>query len=196
MDGAKSVAWADYNNDGTLDLFMAGRSSSGNLLFQNNGNGRHWLKVRARGTASNSHAIGARVITRATIYGQSLRQMRDISAGSVIQHLEAHFGLGDAARIETLRIEWPSGAVQEFHDVASDQILTVWEPPALKAAIQPDGSCRLSLRAEPHRPWRLQASADLVSWDTVATVSSASVGFEHTEAAAGMSCRFYRLVSE
>ncbi len=37
--------------------------------------------------------------------------------------LLAHFGLGDATNVTTLRIEWPSGIVQEFKEVVVDQHL-------------------------------------------------------------------------
>ena len=39
----------------------------------------------------------------------------------------AHFGPGDATKADVVRIEWPSGIVQELRDVASKQILTVVE---------------------------------------------------------------------
>ncbi|MCZ7635469.1 MAG: FG-GAP-like repeat-containing protein [Verrucomicrobia bacterium] len=132
----KSAAWADYDNNGTLDLFVAKLNSSGNLLYQNNGNGRHWLKIRLKGTASNSHGIGARITVQATLGGKSVRQRRDISAGTVIQELEAHFGLGDATVAELVRIEWPSGNVQELRDQKVDRVLMVTE----------------SLRIRPPRP--------------------------------------------
>jgi hypothetical protein len=41
--------------------------------------------------------------------------------------LRAHFGLGDATVIDTLRIEGPPGIVQEFHGVAVDQFLKIIE---------------------------------------------------------------------
>jgi hypothetical protein len=128
VGGTKSAAWADYDNNGTLDLFVASLNSAGNLLYQNNGNGRHWLKIRLKGTASNSHGIGARITVQATLGGKSVRQRRDISAGPVIQELEAHFGLGDATVAEVVRIEWPSGNVQELSDQAVDRVLKITEP--------------------------------------------------------------------
>jgi hypothetical protein len=128
MSGTKSAAWADYDNNGTLDLFVARLNSAGNLLYQNNGNGRHWLKIRLKGTASNSHGIGARITVQATLDGKSVRQRRDISAGPIIQELEAHFGLGDATVAEVVRIEWPSGNVQELSDQAADRVLKITEP--------------------------------------------------------------------
>ena len=41
--------------------------------------------------------------------------------------LLAHFGLGDATNVDLVRIQWPSGLVQEFHDVAANQSLKITE---------------------------------------------------------------------
>lgn len=67
--------------------------------------------------------------------------MRQVSAGGEawrVQHdIRPNFGLGDAAVAEVVRIEWPSGGVQELTDVAADQSLTVVEPPRL--AVESNG---------------------------------------------------------
>jgi hypothetical protein len=42
--------------------------------------------------------------------------------------LRVHFGLGAANRIERIKLQWPSGAVQILEDVAVNQILQVREP--------------------------------------------------------------------
>ena len=36
-----------------------------------------------------------------------------------------HFGLGEAARVERLRVVWPDGAVEEFPGRAADQVVTL-----------------------------------------------------------------------
>ena len=67
----KGAAWADYNNDGFVDLLikdgignesrtMAGVSGA-HRLFRNTPNGNHFVTVDLRGTQSNYHGIGARV---------------------------------------------------------------------------------------------------------------------------------------
>ena len=46
------ATFIDYNNDGFLDLFVcngAGPSSGPYLLFKNNGNLNHWLKIELTG---------------------------------------------------------------------------------------------------------------------------------------------------
>jgi hypothetical protein len=87
--------------------------------------------------------------------------------------------------------------VQDLVNVASDQVFTVWEPPAVSATVRADGACELSIRAEPNRAWQIQASADLRTWQTLKPFTSTSVGYQFTDTdAAGMACRFYRVVSE
>ena len=58
------VSFADWDCDGDLDLFVElGGATPGdqayNALFQNPGQGRHWLKVKLVGTKTNRAALGA-----------------------------------------------------------------------------------------------------------------------------------------
>jgi hypothetical protein len=41
--------------------------------------------------------------------------------------MRMHFGLGEAAVADRVRIRWPSGAVDELEDVGADAFLTVRE---------------------------------------------------------------------
>jgi hypothetical protein len=69
---------------------------------------------------SNRSAIGPKVRGNAFYRGESRRQLRDISGGDSEnnqQSLNAEFGLADATIIDTVRIKWPSGIVQELRDV-------------------------------------------------------------------------------
>lgn len=82
------------------------------------------------GTVSNRPAIGAKVRVKATIHSKAVWQMNEISAqtGMASQNsLEAEFGLGDATVIDSLKIEWPSGIVDVFRDLAGNQLLTATE---------------------------------------------------------------------
>ena len=147
---------------------------------------------------SNRDAIGAKVRVLATIRGQPIWQMREVSGGFVVQDdSRPNFGLGDATKADRVIIEWSSGARQHLANVNADQILTVWEPPALKASLQSDGTCVLNIRAEPNRGWQIQASGDLATWQTLTTVTNTTLAFQYTDTGAvGVASRFYRVGSE
>lgn len=130
------ASWGDYDNDGFLDLFVSQGAFAAdpqtNLLYHNDGNGNAWLNVKLVGTVSNRSAIGAKVRVNASYRGQSRWQMGEIVSGDGESNqsnaLNAAVGLGEATIIDTVRVEWPSGAVQELYDVVPRQFLTITEP--------------------------------------------------------------------
>ena len=130
---AVGAAWADYNKDGFMDMYLC--RTAWNYLFTNNepanGNTNHWINIQCVGTTSNKAGIGAKVQVRAEIEaGKTIWQMREISAQTGYcshNNLRAHFGLGDATIIAELKVEWPSGNVQTLTNVGIDQFLTITE---------------------------------------------------------------------
>lgn len=154
------VNWVDYDNDGHLDLFIAcgDVALQANLLYHNDGNTNHWLKVKLSGQASNRSGVGAKIRVTSRIGGQVFEQTRQISAcGYGAGHgLIAHFGLGDATVAEKVRIEWPSGNVQELASQPVDRILTVTEQ-VLITPVRPTaslgGSITLTSQRSGTRQW-------------------------------------------
>jgi hypothetical protein len=129
-------AWGDYNNDGFLDLVIAhcknnnAQGEPTNSLYQNTGNENHWIKLKLEGTVSNRSAIGAKVRIKATINGQVVWQMREIStqSGHCSQNsMKAHFGLGEATLVDSLIIEWPSGITNKYVSVPVDTCILFQE---------------------------------------------------------------------
>jgi hypothetical protein len=195
-----TCSWVDYDNDGFLDLFLT-RNTQGaylisNLLYHNDGNTNAWLEVKLVGSVSNRSAIGAKVRVRATIGGKTFWQMREINTGGGwdVVPLVAHFGLGNATNIEVIRIEWPSGTVQELDNRAPRQILTVTEPPQLKiAAPTAADSLQLSLIGIVGSSYELQTSSDLNNWTHWTTLTSTNRTTTLTDSIANTSsARFYR----
>ncbi len=127
----RGVAWADMNNDGFMDLAVAryGRP----LLYVNVGNGNHFVSINCRGTgSSNASGLGARVQVHANIpeQGGSIDQYREVSGetGAGGQNdLRAHFGLGSAAKIDSLKVEWPSGSINYLTDLPVDKFMVFTE---------------------------------------------------------------------
>jgi enediyne biosynthesis protein E4 len=193
--------WVDYDNDGFLDLFVARSADSGatasNLLYHNTGNSNGWLEVKLVGTASNRSGIGAKVRLHATIGGNAFWQMREIrDGGAGGPSLVAHFGLGDATNVDTLRIEWPSvpGTVQELTNIVPRQILTITEPPRLMGSIV-NGTPQFSMKGGRGFQYEIDSSPDLSTWssNSVITITNLNGTAQIIDTNAPTEDRFYRL---
>jgi hypothetical protein len=124
-DGRAVVA-GDFRNDGQLDLVVRQVGGGPVLLFENQFPKAHYLTVSLRGTASNRLGIGARLT--ATVAGRSLtRELYPQNSFRSQMPSRVHFGLGDATRIDRLTVRWPSGAVQNLHDLAADRHVVITE---------------------------------------------------------------------
>ncbi len=124
--GGRGAAFADYDDDGDVDVFIVNHDGPGTLLRNDGGNRGHWLKVRLEGRESNRSAIGARLRLRA---GGAV-QVREVgSQASYLSQndLTEHFGFGAAARADTLTIAWPSGNRQILVDLPADRTVHVVE---------------------------------------------------------------------
>jgi enediyne biosynthesis protein E4 len=123
-------AWGDCDRDGDVDLFLAKtfNENENNALYRNdNANGNHWFVMNCVGSGFNTSAIGAKVRVKAAINGTSVWQLRIVEgqSGYCGQNLQLHFGLGNATQIDSLRIEWPSGAIQTHTNVVIDRVANV-----------------------------------------------------------------------
>ncbi len=129
-----AVACGDWDRDGDVDLFVEmGGAMNGdkyhNVLFQNPGQGNHWLTVKLVGKKTNRAAIGARIKV-VTAGAKPLTVHRHVSSGSSFgaNPLEQTIGLAGAKRVALLEIHWPtSGTTQVFRDIAANQAIEVTE---------------------------------------------------------------------
>jgi hypothetical protein len=110
--------------------------------------------------------------------------------------LVAHFGLGNATNIEVIRIEWPSGAVQELRNQPLRQILTITELPQLSIP-GPFSSdlLQLSLVGAVGSTYELQTSTDFKNWTTWTTLLSTNRTMTFTDSVTTNTSRFYRAVA-
>ena len=128
------VSCADWDRDGDVDIFieMGGVSFADryhNILFQNPGQGNHWLTVKLVGQKTNRAAIGARIKV-ITAGDHPLTVHRHVSSGSSwgANPLQQTIGLAKAGRVATLEVHWPtSGTTQTFRDIPADQAIEVVE---------------------------------------------------------------------
>jgi len=123
----RGAAFADYDDDGDMDVFMTTLDADGVLLRNETPReGRHWLEVKLVGVKSNRDAVGARVTVT---FGPTRRIAERKGGGSYESASDPrlHFGLGTATKVDTLEVRWPSGARDVLSDVAVDRMITVRE---------------------------------------------------------------------
>jgi hypothetical protein len=193
------AAWADFNRDGFPNLFVSnwGNVAAGdrfNYLYLNNGNSNAWLGIRCLGRVSNRSAIGAKVRVKATIRGREVIQLREISGGGYYvsqNELDPLFGFGDATNVNSVRVEWPSGIVQEFSSVAPRQFLDIIEPPRLKLLGIEVNELRFQAQGVEAGFW-IDATRDFVNWEPLTNVNS-SASTTISFPIADPSATFYRL---
>jgi hypothetical protein len=192
-----SCAWGDYNNDGFLDLSVGsinGGVAAPNFLYKNNGNSNAWLKVKLIGTSSNRAAIGAKVHVQTTIGGKTVSQLREVCGGGGYgaQNLLPQFGLGDSTNAQLIRIEWPSGIVQEFSNSSSRRQLTITEP----ARLVLNAPGELILKSWKSIPHAIEATEDLVNWLEIGGTTNSDVASLFLDSGFGSHPRrFYRAVA-
>ena len=164
----ESVTLADYDVDGWLDLFVMNgllfwpiAQGGPEVMLHNRGNDlgntNRWLEidlVGARrssllGTLSNRDGLGAKVYVTAG----GVTQLREQNGGyhrwsQNSQRL--HFGLAGDQTVDTLRIEWPSGLIDTFSNVAANTLYkaneggtldTVTLGPPVHTTLQPGDEC-------------------------------------------------------
>ena len=124
---SRGVSMADYDADGDVDLFVLELNGPPRLLRNDGGNAGNYLLIDTVGIRSNRDGIG----TRIELLAGGRKQYAEVQSGGSYLSMNdrrVHFGLGAANRIERIKLQWPSGAVQILEDVAVNQILQVREP--------------------------------------------------------------------
>jgi hypothetical protein len=123
---SRSAAFADFDNDGDVDVLVTNNGQEPELLRNDGGNSNHWLEVRLVGVRSNRDGIGARV----KLTAGGFTQVDELVGGASYQASHdprLHFGLGAAAKVDTLEVRWPSGRIDRLSNVSADRTLVLKE---------------------------------------------------------------------
>ena len=131
----RGVMVADVTGDLQPDLLVR-QSGGGPLRVDANRfppAGR--LVVSLRGTDSDRLGVGARVVAR--VGGRALaRQLFPTNNFVTAQASQVRFGLGDARRVDLLRVHWPSGAIDELRSIPAGLHIRITEGQSAYEVIQ------------------------------------------------------------
>lgn len=128
---SNGIVWVDYNRDGWLDLHIIQPDMAPDRFYENETTAcRSWIEIKCLGMESNHAAIGTTVRAKSLRNGQPWWQMRQVSAQTAAtgtNPMLLHFGFDDAAVIDSLIVEWPSGQTCFFTQVSVNQIIDIKE---------------------------------------------------------------------
>lgn len=123
---SRGAAFGDLNNDGNIDIVVEDLDSSPMILRNEGDKTNYWITLELSAKQGNPLAIGARV----KVTTGKLTQTEEIrSGGSYISQndLRLHFGLGKAAKADSIEIRWNSGKVEVIKDVPANKFYSILE---------------------------------------------------------------------
>jgi hypothetical protein len=140
---ARGAAFGDIDNDGDLDVVVSRLDRSPALLL-NESPPRSWIRLELVSRGTNRSAIGAAVEVHA---GGRVIHRQVKGGGSYLSANDPRvlIGLGDAERVESVEVRWPSGACSTLANPAPRRMHVLHEP----AAHGPSPSAAPRMEARP-----------------------------------------------
>jgi len=123
------AAYADFDNDGDLDIVINNLLAPA-ILLQNNATPKHSITINCKGTGANPFGIGTKIWVFAagkTQY-QALQPVHGFQSSS---DLRLHFGLDSLAVADSLLIVWPDQHYQVLKQVPVKGFITVNQQEAI-----------------------------------------------------------------
>ena len=124
MDASNGAAFADFDNDGDLDLVTNNMDDLASLYRNNTieqGLG-NFLKLKLKGPEHNPNGIGSRVQVIGSKHTQIAEQYVSRGFQSSVEPI-LHFGLGQEEEAVELHIVWPDGKQQHLSGQKINQTL-------------------------------------------------------------------------
>jgi len=126
VSASYGVALSDLDRDGDLDIVHSNFDEAVSI-YRNRGVDGAALLMRLEGRESNRWGIGCKVSVE--MNGLKITRVLSSSQGFMSANEPlVHIGFESSESIERLRIEWPSGVIQELTDVQTGTFLRIQEP--------------------------------------------------------------------
>lgn len=126
---SNGAAYADLNNDGSLDLIINNENGPA-FIYKNNSrqlNKNHFLGIFLKGLAKNTFAVGSKI----KVYIGDEILTREVIPSRGFQSSVAYkqiFGLGKAPKIDSMVVLWPDKTYSSFENPPVDTMLVIHQP--------------------------------------------------------------------
>ncbi len=120
------AAYSDLDRDGRLDIVINNIDAPA-FVYHNikpPEDTSHYLQIELEGEYPNRGGLGSKLILTAGGQKQYIYHMPYRGYQSSMDQ-RAHFGLGDAQRVDSLEVVWPDGRNQLLTDLPVDRVMTV-----------------------------------------------------------------------
>jgi len=129
-----TTACGDWNHDGYPDLAVNNYSPQNANFWLSSGGAKNSISIALEGVVSNREGIGSWI----SVYSGGIKQVRYTMCGENLMGQDSQyelFGLNTNTVVDSVVVEWPSGHVDRFYDIAVDQRLWLIEGSGLN--VQP-----------------------------------------------------------
>lgn len=126
---SNGAAYADFDNDGDLDLIVSNQNAEASLyrnLSRQQNASQHYIALQLKGAGLNTQAIGSTV----TIYtGQDKQffEMMPVRGYQSSVTSRIHAGLNSLTQIDSIIVVWPTGKKSSIANIMADQLLVLEE---------------------------------------------------------------------
>ncbi len=124
------AAYADFDNDGDLDLVISNQNETAslfrNMLRESNSSSAGYIDIQLKGNGKNTSGLCSKVYVYTRQGVQFMEQMptRGYQSG-VTSRL--HFGLGNTAVADSIKVVWPLGKVSLLKNIKANQLIAITE---------------------------------------------------------------------
>ena len=140
---AFATVTGDYDGDGFVD-FVSHQVGPHPEVRRSIPNGNAGMRILLHGTASNADAIGSKI----ELWAGADYWYRETHCGEgyLAQNSRwEHFGLANHTTVDSIKVQWPLGSVETWHDV---QVQAAFE--LTEGSVLCSGLCWMHVR------WRMQ----------------------------------------
>ena len=133
---SNAAAYADFDNDGDLDLVVCNNNEPA-ALYRNNQDEllhNHYLKIRLKGSGANSAAYGTQLLLTAADGTQQYQELYPVRGYQSTSTREILFGWPAQQQQLRLQLTWPGGSVSVLPNPQPDQVLELKQEDARPAA--------------------------------------------------------------
>jgi hypothetical protein len=144
---SNGAAYADFDNDGDLDLIVNNINDEIGL-YRNNSN-QNYVQIQLEGATENTLGIGAEVYVKTPkeTQFQQLYVARGFES-SVSPTL--NFGLGENPTIEEINVQWPNGTVSKVKNPKGNQRIIISQATAIASNVDLKAIERLKKNTYPN----------------------------------------------